>query len=139
MVVGEVRVVEPIWVIGRLVSSPIKTSSELVYEEWRERCPRSVVIWWEPPLSRGHDRGVVVVVMVVVMLGHGCHGARVVDVKAKEEEVNHIVVDWKKRAPICLVALRVIQLLVSKVWPRWRMASLGFRCNWWWCATEKEQ
>ena len=95
MVVGEVRIVELVCVMGKPMISWIKMSLELVYGEWRERCPRLAVIWWETPLSRNNDRCVMATVVVVATLTCGCLGVGGVKVEAKEG-VNCIVVDWKE-------------------------------------------
>lgn len=48
---GDGKVVEPVWVIESLVSSPIIISSEPSYSECREIFFRPIVTWWKAPES----------------------------------------------------------------------------------------
>ena len=82
--------------MGRPIPSPIKMSLEPLYGEWRERCHRSIIIWWETPLSRSHDEGVVMLGALVATLACGGHGVGEIKSMAMEEGVECIVVNWKK-------------------------------------------
>lgn len=53
----DLRVVNPIWVIGTLLPSPTIMSSLPPYPEWTERFCMSEVMWWEAPESTIHPDG----------------------------------------------------------------------------------
>ena len=61
VVVDDGREAEPVWEMSKPIPSPIITSSDLVYGAWRDMLFKSVVTWWEAPLSSSHD-GLLVVV-----------------------------------------------------------------------------
>lgn len=79
VIMGAVREVQPVWVMGSLVPSPIMMSLVLMYKEWRDELLKSTVTWWEALLPRRHDGGLEVVLTTKWVWG--CHGAYGYNVK----------------------------------------------------------
>ena len=103
--------------MGRPIPSPIKTSLEPIYGEWRERCHRLIVIWWKTPLSRSHDGGVVVAGAMVATLVYEGHGVGEIETMAMKEGVDCIVVNWKKgHRFVCSLKCHIVGNIWEMAW-----------------------